>query len=122
MQKFHKDRHFYAAKGALRPNSPVTASPDPRSPAHSPRRPIPGTPPADHLPEVLIDHRTYGVRQACGKTVRRILSVYTCATTGVVLHYAFDTSPDTPVAAGAGDFFDIILIGSRPGTRRKSPR
>lgn len=119
MQKFDKSRHFFAAKGALRSKFPVPTSPETRPPRQTT---IFHAPHAAPTREVLVDHRTYGVRQACGKTARRILSVYTCTTTGVVLHYTFDTFPNAPVAAGTGDVFDIILIGSRPGTRRKSPR
>jgi hypothetical protein len=116
MQKFDKGRHFHAAKGALRSKSSVTTSPDLRSP----RRQIPIASPGDHPREVQVDHRTYGVRLASGKTIRQILTVYTCTITGVVLHYALDNSLEGPAAAG--DLFDFILIGSRPGRGRKSPR
>lgn len=120
MQKFDKSRHFFAAKGALRSKFPVTTSPETRL---SHQR-MPGALPEDHSRVVLVDHQTYGVRLASGKVIRRVLSVHTCAITGVVLRYTFEASLDAP--ATTDDFFDLILIDSRPSSqpraRRKSPR
>lgn len=116
MQKFDKGRHFHAAKGALRSKSSVTTSPEP----HSLRQQTHIAPPGDQARAVRADHWTYGVRLASGKTIRKILTAYTCTTSGVVLHYALNTSLEVPAAAD--DLFDVILIDSRPGARRKSPR
>lgn len=120
MQKFDKGRHFHAAKGALRSKSSVTTSPETRPP----RQPMPSALPGDRSREVLVDHQTYGVRLASGKVIRQVLTVHTCAITGVVLRYTLKASLDAP--ATTDDFFDLILTDSRPGSqpraRRKSPR